>query len=192
MKSKFGKQKATAVKKFQKALDSGEVDSLVVPMIKHLNSLEDYYTTSSCAGRISVFHDVGIKKDSDWLGKWHHEVGFEDIKSALKRIPKKGIVWFIYEPSIFHIVSRDLDSAVRIVNLARNSGFKKVGVQSCKPERYLVEICSTERIDAPLIERGKILIDKNYIKCLVKIANKKFQKGKKKLKRLENALKSEL
>ncbi len=189
MKSKFKEQKATSVEKFQNAMRKGEVDALVVPIIKYLNSLSDYYTTSSCAGRISVFHDVGTKKDSDWLGKWHHKVRFKDIKSSLKKIPKKGMVWLIYEPSIFHIVSRDLDSAVRIVNLARNSGFKKVGILSCKPERYLVEICSTERIDAPLAENGELLVNENYIKYLVKIANKKFQNGQKRLKRLEKALK---
>lgn len=189
MKSRFREQKAIALEKFSMALKYGEVDNLIVPIIKHLNSLDEYYTTSSCAGRISVFHDVGIKKDNNWLGKWHHEIRFQDIKSALKKIPKKGILWFMYEPAIFHIVSRNLDSAIRIVNLARNSGFKKIGIQSCKPERYLVEICSTERIDAPLIEKGKILVDDNYIKYLIKLGNKKFQNGKKKLKRLENALK---
>lgn len=189
MKSRFNEQKAIAIEKFSMALKYGEVDNLIVPIIKYLNSLDEYYTTSSCAGRISIFHDVGIKKDNDWLGKWHHEVKFEDIKSSLKKIPKKGIVWFMYEPAIFHIVSRNLDSAIKIVNLARNSGFKKIGIQSCKPERYLVEICSTERIDAPLIEKGKILVDDSYIEHLVKIADKKFHNGWKRLKRLEKALK---
>lgn len=133
MNSKFNEQKAIAVEKFQKALRKGEVDTLLLPMITYLNSLSDYYTTSSCAGRISVFHDVGIKKDNNWLGKWHHEVKFDGIKSALRKIPRKGMVWFMYEPAIFHIVSKTLDSAIRIVNLARNSGFKKVGILSCKP-----------------------------------------------------------
>ncbi len=192
MKSAFNEQKVIALENFQNAMKKEEVDEIVLPIIKYLNSLSDYYTTSSCAGRISLFHDVGTKKGSDWLGKWHHVVGFKDIKSSLKKIPKRGMVWLIYEPSIFHIVSRNLDSAVSIVNLARNSGFKKVGILSCKPERYLVEICSTERIDAPLAENGELLVNENYIKYLVKIANKKFQNGHKRLKRLEKAIYSGL
>lgn len=192
MKSKFKEQKAIAVEKFQRALKRGEVDSLLIPMIRYLNSLEDYYTTSSCAGRISVFHDVGAKRDDDWLGKWHREIEFDDIKSALEKIPKNGIVWFIYEPAIFHVISRNLEDAIKIVNLARNSGFKKVGILSCKPERYLTEICSTERIDAPLAENRILLVDEEYIRYLVKLGNEKFQKGQKRLKRLEKSIYSML
>lgn len=36
----------------------GSVDDAIVPMVELLNSMEEYYTTSSCSGRISVFSEV--------------------------------------------------------------------------------------------------------------------------------------
>ena len=36
----------------------GSVDDAIVPMVKLLNSMDEYYTTSSCSGRISVFSEV--------------------------------------------------------------------------------------------------------------------------------------
>lgn len=192
MTSKFQSQKSIAMKKLQEAREKGEVDSTIVPLLEHINSLKDFYTTSSCAGRISLLHDLGSKMEDDWLGKWHREVDFEEVRDAMKETPLRGIIWFIYEPAIIHIVSRELDNAKNLLNISRGSGFKRVGIQSYKEERVLIEICSTERIDAPIINNGKILVDEEYLRYLVKLANQKFQKGQEKLERLERAFMKDL
>ncbi len=39
----------------------GCVDEAIVPLVGHINSREEYFTTSSCAGRISIFSEVEEK-----------------------------------------------------------------------------------------------------------------------------------
>lgn len=36
----------------------GSVDEPIAPLVEYLNSVENYYTTSSCSGRISAFSQV--------------------------------------------------------------------------------------------------------------------------------------
>lgn len=171
--------------KLEEAKKDGEVDVEIIPLLDLINSLEDFYTTSSCFGRISLLHDVGSKRDDDWLGKWHRRVEFDEVVDALGKIPENGIVWFKYEPAILHLVARDLEGAAEILRIVRNFGFKKAGIMALKDERNMVEICSTERIDVPLAEHGRLLVDMTYIRYLIKLANKQFERGRKRLKMLE-------
>jgi len=98
MDSRFHNQKAHAVDKFRNAAKEELVDTDIIPLLEFINSLEDFYTTSSCAGRISLIRDPGTKTENAWLGKWHSVVRFEDIVQRLKNLPENEIVWFKYEP----------------------------------------------------------------------------------------------
>ena len=188
MNNKFQQQKEDALKGLSNAKSKGEVDADMLPLIGCVNSLPDYYTTSTCTGRTSLFHDPGGKKDSGWVGKWHREVSADEVVKALQEIPGTGIVWFMHEPTIMHIVCRDLAAAGKLVELARNHGYKKVGILSYKVDRVLVEVCGTERIDAPVAESGKILVADEYIGYLAELADKKFKKGMQRLNRFEKAM----
>jgi tRNA wybutosine-synthesizing protein 3 len=188
MDNKFKSQKENALKGLGEARDKGEVDSDMLPLIDYINSLEDYYTTSSCTGRTSVFYDPGSKKDSDWVGKWHREVSSGEVSEALKNSPASGIIWFMHEPTIIHITCRTLEDASKLVDISRNSGFKKVGILSFKDERIIVEVCGTERIDAPVAIDGRKIISDEYLKELTQLANAKFGKGMLRLGRLMKAL----
>jgi len=189
MGNKFQQQKGDAIKGLEEAKKRGEADAEMFPAIDHINSLPDYYTTSSCTGRISLFHDPGKKMGSGWIGKWHRKVSTQEVLACMKKLPSTGIVWFMHEPTILHVVARELDNASRLVDLARNHGYKKVGILSYKDERVLVEVCGTERIDAPVGDKGRILVDDGYIEYLVGLANRKFSKGQERLKRFEQGLK---
>jgi tRNA wybutosine-synthesizing protein 3 len=190
MNNKFQQQKVDALAGLSEALRTGDVDTGMLPLIGYVNSLEGYYTTSTCTGRTSLFYDPGGKKDSGWIGKWHSEVSFDWVKEALDKTPPAGRIWFMHEPTIMHIVCRDLPGAGRLVELARNHGYKKVGILSYKEDRVLVEICGTERIDAPMAEEGKVLVPDDYLSYLTGLANEKFRKGMERLKRFECALKA--
>jgi len=78
-----------------------------------------------------------------------------------------------------HIVCRDLACAGRLVELARNNGYKKAGILSYCENRVLVEVCGTERIDSPVAEDGRVLVGREYIYYLTGIANEKFSNGMK-------------
>ncbi|RLI93087.1 MAG: hypothetical protein DRO95_00590 [Candidatus Altiarchaeales archaeon] len=192
MNSRFRNQKNHTLKKLRDAIDKSEVDSDILGLIQYINSLENFYTTSSCAGRISLIRDPGKKIENAWLGKWHSTVKFQDIARNLRNLPENELVWFKYEPAILHIVSRTLDGAEKIMKIARNSGFKRAGIHSLRDERYVIEICGTDRIDAPIADNGRILVDDDYLHYLVNLANKKYRKGRNTLKRLEENLRSNL
>lgn len=189
MDNKFKQQKGYAQKTLSEAREKGEVDTDMLPLIDYINSLEDYYTTSTCTGRINLFYDPGGKKDSGWLGKWHRKVSFEEIKEAMEKIPATGTIWFMEEPTIMHINCRRIEDASKLVDLSRNAGYKKVGILSYKDDRIIVEVNGTERIDAPIAINGEIIVGDEYIKKLIEIANTKFEKGMKRLERYKDALK---
>ena len=187
--NKFKQQKENALKGLKEAREKGDVDADMLPLIDYVNSLPDYYTTSTCTGRITLFHDPGSKKDSGWVGKWHRTVEFGEVMKALKTLPQHGTIWFLQEPTIIHINCRTLDDASRLVDLSRNAGYKKASILSFKDERIIVEINGTERINAPLAIDGQQIADNEYIRQLIEIANKKFTKGMTRLEKYLVALK---
>ena len=186
MGDRFLLQRKHALNKFRASVSVGDVDEAVMPLLEKINSLRDYYSTSSCAGRISVFQDLGSKFDSRSLGKWHEKVEASEVLACLR--PCEGIVWFLAEPPILHVACANLEAAAKMMDAARSSGFKRTGLQGVKAGRFLIEILSTERVDAPLMADGRMLVSDEYVKFLVKIANRKFEDGKRKLARFDKAL----
>lgn len=185
-------QKEEAQKSLAEAKLANETDPEAMALVDYVNSLKDYYTTSSCSGRICLLHDVGSKLEAGWIGKWHRKVTFEEVLDAFGNRPKDGRIRFIFESAIFHIVAKDVACASKVVTIARNFGFKRVGIISVKEERNTVEVCSTERIDAPISDAGVALVDENYIKYLVDLGNVRFDEGITKLRRFEQGLRENL
>lgn len=183
-------QKENALRRLNEAKALGEVDADIIPLLDYINSLPDYYTTSSCSGRICLLHDLGSKFDDNWVGKWHRKVTFDEVMEAFSMRPKTGRIRFMFEPAILHIVAKDIDKANKLVTVARNFGFKKAGIITVKEFRNVVEVCSTERIDAPIAEKGVALVSPEYINYLVDLANVRFSSGLRRLKRLEQGLKN--
>jgi len=178
LKSKFELQKERALEKFYEAVEKKEADEPIIEFLKEFNKKEFYYTTSSCAGRIMIFQDLGNKKDSDFIAKWHREIEFSDIFPFLSMLEgKKGIIWMRQEPLILHVIAKDLNHAILILEIAIKNGLKHSGIMVFKDQRYLIEINGTERLDAPIFE-GKMLVSEDYLKYLVKLANKKLAKNR--------------
>jgi tRNA wybutosine-synthesizing protein 3 len=185
---KFKARKEVALKALSEAEEEGVVDRDMIPLIERINSLANYCTTSSCTGRISLFHDMGIKKDNGWVEKWHRAVTIDEVCEAMKKIPSEGLVWFMQEPTILHVVCRTIDDAGKMIDIARDSGYKKVGILSLREERIIAEVCSTERIDAPIADNGTVLVPDDYIEYLVDLANRKFKKSMVRLERFKRNL----
>lgn len=186
MKDAFSLQKTEAMNRFMASAMVGDVDEGMLPLLEKINSLHDYYTTSSCAGRISVSRDFGSKRSHVFLGKWHERVDAREVLSCVK--PDGGFVWFRMEPPIIHVVCKSLEAAARMGEAAFSSGFKRTGLQSFREGRFLLEILSTEKIEAPIIADNKKLVSDGYIIFLAEIANKKLDSCAGKLGRLEEKI----
>ena len=179
---KFKQQKEKAVNELKASIKVGDVDEALIPLLAKINSLEEYYTTSSCAGRISILQDLGGKGVNKFVEKWHGIVEPDEVLDKIK--PMRGTLWFRFEPPIIHVVARTLEHADSFMTKAREAGFKRSGIQSFKDERIVMEILSTERIDAPLAAEGKALVSEEYLCYLTNTANKKFKESKRKIGKL--------
>lgn len=142
----FHQQKENAINELKASIRVGDVDEDLIPLLGKINALEDYYTTSSCAGRISVLQDLGGKGVNKFLGKWHRKVDAEEVLDVLDKCG--GTAWFMYEPPILHIAAKTVEQADSMIKTCREAGFKHSGIQSVKEGRIIMEVMDTEKIDS--------------------------------------------
>ncbi|MBW3019386.1 hypothetical protein KY329_04350, partial [Candidatus Woesearchaeota archaeon] len=61
----FDNDKKNALTKLDKST-KGSIDEPVIPILNLINSMNDYYTTSSCSGRIMIM-EPSEERHVDWL-----------------------------------------------------------------------------------------------------------------------------
>jgi len=168
----------------------GDVDKLIMPLIDYLNRLDNFYTTSSCSGRIMLLTSAEKKPDVKWLFVSHEKARFADLMNALKNPPKE-VVWLRQENLILHVACRTIDDANKLLKISREIGLRRSGIIA-DSNIIIVEICSTEKMDVPLSRRETLLVSKEYLKLITKIANEKYLRGREKLDRLFREIKKNL
>lgn len=177
----FENQKKTFLAKLDKS-KKGSIDKEIRPLVDLINKNPNYYTTSSCSGRIVLLSKKSEKKqEAEWLLISHKSIDLSAVKKALSNIPENE-VWFRFEPLITHVAARTIEDAQKLIDNARAVGFKRSGIQSTR-KKIVIEIASTEIIDAIIADKGKLLVDEDYLKILIEKANKKIEKNKNKIKR---------
>lgn len=187
MISSFFLHKSNFLKKADKS-KKGSIDRKIQSLVNAINKKKDYFTTSSCSGRIVLFDSgKGKKNEGEWLFVSHDLINADAKKKpfiSLLKIKKenKQNCWFRFEPAIMHVNCSNLESAQKLLDLARNSGFKLSGIISAK--KATVEIRSSERIDVPAE-----IINPDDLDVLVKKANEKLKETHKKISKLKEGLK---
>lgn len=145
----------------------GSVDEDVVELVQLLNGQEQFFTTSSCAGRI-ILLDRGIngsevqKQNCCWLLVTHKPCVKDDVIVALKKANGDAILKF--EPLVLHVQCRQLQDA------------------------QILAVRSTHGLEVPLTHKGKLMVTEEYINFLIKIANQKMEENKKRIERFYNCL----
>ena len=163
----------------------GKVDDEIKDLVDAINSKEDYCTTSSCAGRITLLERKSSKKiDATWLYSSHNPALFSELNDNLK---SSSDVWLMQESCILHIFCRNLDSASLFLQACRNAGFKRTGIVALK-NKIMIETMGNEKVEALLIKDGDILVDEKYLKALVDESNSRMLKNRAKM----NLLKKEV
>ena len=166
----------------------GKVDERIRDLCEEINKTENYYTTSSCSGRIILMIDQNKKEEGLFIKIWHEEITFEELKEELEKIKgrKRINVKFKVEPCIIHIACRDIESAKKLLEIGRDAGWKKnsiIGIDK-NNKRFIVELCGTERLEFPIYD-GKILVDDNFLEIIVTKSEEKMKKSWEKIKNLE-------
>lgn len=184
----FEKEKKEFLTKKDKSR-KGNIDTNIKKLVNKINSLDDFFTTSSCSGRILLLmrHSSGRKDKSKWIFSTHNKTSFKEIKNSIHRLPKEDI-WFKMEPTILHVACKNIETTKNFLNLARDIGFRRSGIISIGKNRFVLELISTENINTIISKNGKLLIDESYFKVLIKEGNKKLGKTWGKVDKLTNLI----
>jgi tRNA wybutosine-synthesizing protein 3 len=166
-------------------------DKKILSLCNKINSSNNYYTTSSCSGRalLMIYQE---KKQDDLFCKMHHNlisstILEKDLKEVCKKDKNKKIK-FKLDPPILHVACRDMKSAKILYEKAKIAGWKRIGLIAWE-KRIILEIICTGKLEFPIIENGKLLVNKNFLKIIAKQSNFKMKNSWKKIKKLEKAVK---
>lgn len=169
----------------------GTVDEALIPLIDKINSHENFYTTSSCSGRIMIFtdNDSERKDAADWLFVSHDQTSFEAVEPALEHLPN-SVVFFRFEGFILHLCAKTFEDATQFLVFAQNNGYKHTGILAAT-KRFIIQVMGVDRFDVPIAKNGKLLVDMSYISELVTLANQKLKRTHKGIARLHDAFEKE-
>jgi tRNA wybutosine-synthesizing protein 3 len=185
----FNEGKKIALLKLDEAKALEKVDYGIITILNLINKSEKYYTSSSCFGRIVLLEipNIGDKQNAKFLGKWHEEIDYDDLIKSSKKA-KNGQLWLLSQSPVIHIISKTPKDADRLLKTAISCGFKHSGMKSFG-KKNVIEICSTERLDAPIGKDSEIYCNENHLRLLIDISNEIINKSTLKLKKLEERLK---
>lgn len=185
------RKKSILLKKDKSSI--GEWDKKIIPLCNNINKFPQYYTTSSCSGRIVLMIDQNKKAENLFIKQYHEKISFNQLRKDLERIIKdkkllKKLIKFKQEPMILHIACYNLEDATYLMKIAQTkAGFKKTGIIAID-KRIILEINSSEKIEFPIINKGKILVGDNFLKLIIKKSNMNLEKNWLKIKILQKLI----
>ncbi|XP_034039214.1 tRNA wybutosine-synthesizing protein 3 homolog isoform X1 [Thalassophryne amazonica] len=158
----------------------GSVDEDIVHIVSLLNKSPNFFTTSSCSGRITVIDRVPAsidvqKQNCVWLFVSHQKCKAEDLISCLFKSSGDAVLKF--EPFVLHVQCRTLEDAQLLHSVAINSGFRNSGLTIGKKGRIITAVRSTHCLEVPLSHQGKLLVEPDYINFLAQTANQKMEEN---------------
>ena len=164
----FPNQKKMYLAKQDKS-KKGDIDEKVIPLLKVINAHENYYTTSSCSGRVYLWTGTGKKNETQWI-----TVSHDFIDEEFFIIPNtKGVVWLRVEAFILHVACKDMKAANELLEKAKTI-YKKSCILSAS-NKIIIEIRGSELVEMPLYRDGKLLYQ-GELGWLVQLVNEKIEK----------------
>ncbi|KAM8790012.1 tRNA wybutosine-synthesizing protein 3 homolog [Rhynchonycteris naso] len=189
-RAEFSRWKAQCLSKVDLSR-KGSVDEDVAELVQLLNGQEQFFTTSSCAGRIILLEgsisgfDVQ-KQNCCWLLVTHNPCIKDDVIVALRKANGDAVLKF--EPLVLHVQCRQLQDAQILHSVAIESGFRNSGITVGKRGKTMLAVRSTHGLEVPLCHKGKLMVTEEYIDFLLNIANQKMEENKKRIERFYNCL----
>lgn len=185
----FTQRKKSVLSKLDKS-SVGKWDNKIKGLCDKINEDENFYTTSSCSGRIVLMFDQDKKGEGLFLKVWHDKIILDELKDELNKIRNnKNLVKFKLEPPILHVSCRNLDFASSLLEKAKYFGFKRSGILSLG-KNIILELNSTEKLEFPIIKDSKLLVGFDFLGLIVETSNHKLEKGWKKIDKLMDYFKN--
>ncbi len=176
-------RKAIFIERLMREAREGRVDFDIYDFLLEFNKrLGDYYTTSSCSGRICVvearrFSFSKGRGGFRFVEKWHRPVTIGEVLNVLKKVEGDN-VWLIARAPILHVVARDVEKALRLMDIARRAGFKRACIFSIGDKGVVIEIQGEDRIDIPVIIDGVWVLTREGLGKAVELVNEALMFGK--------------
>ncbi|MFW6383756.1 MAG: tRNA wybutosine-synthesizing 3 family protein [Nanoarchaeota archaeon] len=158
--------------------NKGSFDSGIKDVVMTINSLTNFFTTSSCAGRLVVIKKLGKKTNSKILFCSHEKV--KEPENIIDVLENDGNVWLIFQPAILHVSSRNIEDAIWLFGRAKQAGFKRTGIVSIKTNP-VVEIMGTDYIETLLCDSNGRYYTYDGLKKHLEYAEEKFDKNQAKI-----------
>ncbi len=159
----------------------GSIDTKALPIINTINQLEDYYTTSSCSGRVYFWKGDGKKNNTEWINVSH-----DLITQEFFNIDTDGLIWLRYEGFIIHIACKDLEKANELLKLVQ-SIYKKSSILTIS-NKIIIEIRDSQFIEMPY--KNNELLFSGSLEWLKDTINEKLQQNWDKINKLNKKIKN--
>lgn len=192
--SRFAMTKNHHQDTLQVAIMEKKIDPLMIPISKFLAQTTNYFSTSTCSGRITLM-DLETnehKRKGGFFRKWHRTVKLAEVWNGINDNTNTGNVWFKQDAFVYVIGTNTLERAHHLFMICQKAGIKRFGIHHFEDGKVLIEIFGTQAMSVPVKKGKKILVDKTYVKELVSIANRKWKENEKKRKEFEKELKKAL
>lgn len=178
----------------------GSIDEPIRDLVDLFNASSNYYTTSTCSGRILLISkprtNAAIKKGGDFVLNSHDQVDFELLTNSIKSYIDKNehdedCLWLKFEPFIMHIQCLDLTSAHSLLTVALAAGCRNSGMTMGKNEKYLVAIRSTSFMEVPLYCKQDFqMVPEDYLKFIWRECNKRLVDNFTRMRKFQDELAS--
>lgn len=183
---KWQYRKKLAWSKIWEDLEIGYLDRDLLPLLILINRDRNFYTTSSCSGRILLM-DSKYPWSRDETGivfKSHVPIRDSELDFVFSLEPYVNF-WLSVTGPIIHLYASSPKKAIWLLNLARRQGFKHSGIMYVSRSKgVFVELITGIYLSQTIKLRNKIIISQAELRELIKLVNTVLVEGKKRLHRL--------
>jgi tRNA wybutosine-synthesizing protein 3 len=167
----------------------GEIDEKIKKLCDIINKKEEYYTLSSCSGRIVLIRNIDKKKPGLFFFVSHDKIKLPELKKQLDNAEKKKeSLIFKQESFILHVACKTLEDADVFLKKVQEIGMKHSGIINIGEKRIIIEVIESSQLAFPITERGKILVNDDFLKILVSESDKRLEKSWEKIEKLGKIL----
>ncbi|XP_062993488.1 tRNA wybutosine-synthesizing protein 3 homolog [Elgaria multicarinata webbii] len=177
----------------------GSVDEPIEGIVRLLNGHDSFCTTSSCSGRVVVLEQPPLppaaeattsfeiqKQNCNWLMVTHQNCTIQDVLTALQRATDDAV--FKFEPFVLHVQCQELQDAQLLHVVAIEAGFRNSGITVGRKGKIMMAVRSTHCLEVPLSQKGKLMVNEEYVDFVVQVANQKMEENRRRIDRFYTSL----
>lgn len=200
----FQQQKQYTLNKKDLSL-KGSIDEPIRNLVQIINDSPDYYTTSTCSGRVTLIekpHDrPNSKNGNKFIQSCHLLDEVKDLKSVINAYLNEAIVsnkredtclWLKFEPFILHVQCLNLNRAQILLRVALSAGCRNSGLTLGKSDKFMVAVRSSSSMEVPLFCGSKFELSKSYLDFLCQESERRMIDNQDRLRKLESSFNESL